>query len=59
LAGRIVLPSLVESHIHLDKAFLDERLPNLSSTLEDAIAITQELKRSVTKEDILAAPSAR
>jgi cytosine deaminase len=49
----------VESHIHLDKAFLNERLPNLSSTLEDAIAITQELKRSVTKEDILAAPSAR
>ncbi len=54
LAGRIVLPSLVESHIHLDKAFLDERRPNLSGTLEDAIAITQELKRSVTKEDILA-----
>ena len=54
MAGRIVLPSLVESHIHLDKAFLDERRPNLSGTLEDAIAITQELKRSVTKEDILA-----
>lgn len=53
LAGRVVFPSLVESHIHLDKAFLEERRPNLSGTLEDAIAITLELKRAVTKRDIL------
>ncbi len=52
LGGRVVLPAFVESHIHLDKAFLEERRPNLSGTLQDAIAITLDLKRSVTKEDI-------
>ena len=60
LAGRIVLPSLVESHIHLDKAFLDERRPNLSGTLEDAIAITQELKTvRYERKTSSPAPSAR
>ena len=52
LGGRVALPGFIESHIHLDKAFLEERRPNLSGTLPDAIAITLELKRSVTKEDI-------
>ncbi|MBI2176755.1 MAG: amidohydrolase family protein [Candidatus Tectomicrobia bacterium] len=52
LEGRVVLPGFIESHIHLDKAFLEERRPNLSGTLRDAIAITLELKRAVTKEDI-------
>lgn len=46
------MPAFVESHIHLDKAFLEERRPNLSGSLEDAIAITLDLKASVTKEDI-------
>lgn len=52
LGGRAVLPGFIESHIHLDKAFLEERRPNLSGTLQDAIAITLELKRRVTKRDI-------
>lgn len=52
LEGRVVLPGFIESHIHLDKAFLEERRPNLSGTLRDAIAITLELKRAVTREDI-------
>ncbi len=52
LGGRAALPGFVESHIHLDKAFLEERRPNLTGTLEDAIAITLDLKRTVTKEDI-------
>lgn len=52
LDGRVVLPGFIESHIHLDKAFLEERRPNLTGTLQNAIAITQELKRSATKEDI-------
>ncbi|MDA1001072.1 MAG: amidohydrolase family protein, partial [bacterium] len=51
---RVVLPELIESHIHLDKAYLEERRPNLTGTLEDAIAITLELKKSATAEDILA-----
>lgn len=52
LGGRVVLPGFIESHIHLDKAYLEERRPNLSGTLADAIAITLELKKSVTKQDI-------
>ncbi|MEK6712264.1 MAG: amidohydrolase family protein [Nitrospinota bacterium] len=52
LEGRVVLPGFIESHIHLDKAFLEERRPNLSGTLPDAIAITLELKRAVTQADI-------
>ena len=53
LGGRAVLPTFVESHIHLDKAFLEEREPNLSGTLEDAISITLALKKTVTKQDIM------
>lgn len=52
LGGRVVLPGFIESHIHLDKAYLEERRPNLSGTLADAIAITLELKKSVSKQDI-------
>ncbi len=52
LDGRVVLPGFIESHIHLDKAFLKERRPNLSGTLQDVIAITLELKKSVTNKDI-------
>ena len=53
LGGRVVLPAFVESHIHLDKAFLEEREPNRSGTLEDAISITLALKKGVTKQDIM------
>ncbi len=53
LGGRVVLPTFVESHIHLDKAFLEERRPNRSGTLKDAIAITLDLKRSVTRGDMM------
>ena len=53
LGARVVLPAFVESHIHLDKAFLEEREPNLSGTLEDAISITLALKKSVTKQDMM------
>lgn len=53
LGGRAVLPAFVESHLHLDKAFLEEREPNLTGTLEDAISITLALKKSVTEQDIM------
>ena len=52
LDGRLVLPGFIESHIHLDKAFLEERRPNLTGKLQAAIAITLSLKASLTKEDI-------
>ncbi|MDW0110611.1 amidohydrolase family protein [Sporosarcina aquimarina] len=50
--GRVVLPGLIEGHIHPDKAFLEERKPNVSGTLEEAIKNTGELKREYTYEDV-------
>jgi cytosine/creatinine deaminase len=51
-AGRVVLPGFVESHIHPDKAFLEERMPNVSGTLEEAILNTGMLKKQYTLSDV-------
>lgn len=50
-AGGLVLPGLVESHIHLDKALLGSL--GGSGELGDAIARTSAAKRSMTRDDIL------
>lgn len=50
--GRVLVPAFVDSHIHLDKALIAGRKPNLSGTLSEAIAVTAELKPTFTKEDI-------
>ncbi|MUV38546.1 Cytosine deaminase [Lentibacillus sp. JNUCC-1] len=50
--GKVVIPGLVESHIHLDKALIADRLPNKSGTLQEALNVTAELKPTFTKEDI-------
>jgi cytosine deaminase len=47
-AGRVVIPGLIESHVHLDKALLDREKPNTDGTLAGAIAVTGELKRGFT-----------
>jgi cytosine/creatinine deaminase len=54
LAGRLVTPGLVEAHIHLDKAWLNDRVRAVSGTLEEAIRVTAEAKRSFTVDDIRA-----
>ena len=54
LGGRLVTPGLVESHIHLDKALLDDRVVATTGTLEEAIRLTGEAKRAFTVEDIQA-----
>jgi len=52
--GRLVTPPLVNPHVHLDKALLGEVMrPNVSQTLEEAIAITWEFKRAYTEADIV------
>ncbi len=51
--GRAVVPGFVETHLHLDKALLDERMPNLAGTLEGAIKVTGALKARFTMEDVL------
>lgn len=50
--GNVVLPGLIEPHLHLDKALLDAEKPNVAGTLAGAIAVTGELKRSFTRESV-------
>lgn len=49
---RLVLPGLVDSHIHLDKALILERQPAVDGTFKEAMNRTLEMKKSFTKEDI-------
>ena len=51
-AGRVLIPGLIESHLHLEKAFVKDRKPNRSGTLLEAIAVTAALKPTFTREDI-------
>src|SRR5690554_6707081 len=50
--GNVLIPGLVESYIHLDKALIAHRKPNRSGTLGEAISVTAELKPTFTREDI-------
>lgn len=50
--GRLVTPGLVEAHIHLDKAYLSDRVSASAGTVEEAIRLTGEAKRRFTVEDI-------
>ena len=52
LAGALVVPGLVEAHIHLEKAFLLDRLPRDATSLSDAIAMTAALKGGFSRADI-------
>ena len=50
---RVAIPGLLEPHIHLDKALLERRMPNLSGTLHEAIRITGILKQNQVRADVL------
>lgn len=50
--GRVLIPAFVEGHLHLEKANLMQRKANRSGTLKEAIAVTAELKPTLTREDI-------
>ena len=52
LFGALVVPGLVESHLHLEKAYLLDRMPREATSLADAIQMTTELKRTFTPADI-------
>ncbi|WP_127497286.1 amidohydrolase family protein [Paenibacillus glycanilyticus] len=52
LDGKLLLPGLVEPHIHLDKALLLERMSEDITDLRKAIEVTSCLKQSFTAEDI-------
>ncbi|MFN8485963.1 MAG: amidohydrolase family protein [Caldilineaceae bacterium] len=47
LAGRVVLPGLVDAHVHLDKTLFP--LPNHSGTLLEAIEIWRASRHALTK----------
>jgi len=51
--GKVLIPGLVASHIHFDKAYIMDRLPNKSGTLMEAIQVTAKLKPTFTKEDVV------
>lgn len=53
-AGRVLIPGLVDSHLHLDKAYVMDRRANLSGTLKEAIAVNAALKPTFSYDDILA-----
>jgi cytosine deaminase len=53
--GRLVSPAFVQPHIHLDKVLTGPLLgPNRSGTLAEAIALSHEVKRAATVEEIRA-----
>lgn len=51
--GNVLIPGFVEGHLHLEKANVMHRKANRSGTLQEAIAVTAELKPTLTREDIL------
>jgi len=52
--GRLVTPTFIEPHIHLDKCLISEVVrENVSGTLSEAIEIIWEKKRNYTVEDIV------
>src|SRR5215217_577227 len=52
-AGRVVVPALVEPHIHLDKVGVAALLPpNRSGTLAEAIELLHGTKRAATADAI-------
>ena len=52
VAGRLVTPGLVESHMHLDKALLTGRISGSAETAAEAIRLTGAAKRDFTADDI-------
>lgn len=52
--GQMLLPPLVDSHFHLDSVLtLGQPRRNTSGTLLEGIALWGELKRTLTREDII------
>ena len=52
LGGRLVLPGLIETHIHLDKSCLLGRCVCRHGTLDEAIGLVAAAKRDFTEDDV-------
>lgn len=48
----LVIPGLVDAHMHLDKALIFDRTPAITGTFNEAMQTTLEMKRHFTLEDI-------
>src|SRR5258708_7926476 len=52
VAGRLVSPGFIETHIHLDKTCILDRCRAKEGTLEEAVREVAAAKRSFTPEDV-------
>src|ERR1700723_3379409 len=52
LAGRLVSPGFVETHIHLDKSCILDRVQSQKGDLDEAIAEAAKAKRGFTPDDV-------
>ncbi|MEG5263054.1 amidohydrolase family protein [Pseudomonas sp. JDS28PS106] len=52
LQGRLIMPGLIETHIHLDKACIMHRCHLREGTLAEAVAQTRAAKAGFTEEDV-------
>lgn len=52
LEGRLLLPGLIETHIHLDKACIMQRCQLQAGTLAEAVQQTRAAKAEFTVEDV-------
>lgn len=50
--GRLLVPAFIDTHVHLDKAYIRPQLREHDGTLAAAIAAIQERKRRYTVEDV-------
>lgn len=57
LEGRLAVPGLVETHIHLDKSCILDRCACEKGTLEEAVAAVAAAKKAFTEEDVYARAS--
>lgn len=52
LQGQLIMPGLIETHIHLDKACIMHRCHLHEGTLAEAVAQTRAAKAGFTEEDV-------
>jgi cytosine deaminase len=57
LAGRLVVPGFIETHLHLDKSCILERCRSVQGTLAEAIAEVSRAKREFSSDDVFARAS--
>ncbi|WP_336772490.1 amidohydrolase family protein [Paenibacillus sp. MMO-58] len=50
--GGVLLPGLVEPHIHLEKAYLLSRMEKEAESLQEAIRMTADMKKIFTRSDM-------